>query len=138
MNTAYFAGLFDGEGSVGIYRYNKKRNGQTPKLTVQIGMNDRRPLALIHEQYPESWLGEHENRWGKTWKLMFPSREGATRFLSDIRPYLVSKQDQVDLALEFSQIPSKRGVRPDSDTLERMFELADRLKTLKGRAELST
>jgi len=111
IEIGYAAGLFDGEGSVGI---SKRSSGQI-FLQVQISMRCK--------EIPE-WFGNHFGgnavvyKQGKhalgsgpicKWSI---SGCSAHEFLEIIAPYLIEKREQAEVALEF---PNGTGKRLTSD-----------------------
>ncbi len=98
------AGLFDGEGSLGIYR-DKRSN--SAKLDVSLTMIDKDPIDKLYEMlggiYAEYTRPERLTyRWSVYGKL-------ATAPLLMIYPYLILKKDQVRVALEFLAWQDERG-----------------------------
>ena len=104
MNTeffAYMAGLFDGEGYVGVNR--NSLNGRLG-LKIVIANTVRDPLdeARAHwggcfTRKPYRMRGSHwKDSWG--WEITGSAAYG---FLTDILPYLRIKKAQADCALQF-------------------------------------
>lgn len=94
---AYFAGLFDGEGCIGMNGSDK--NG----LSVVIGMTDPWGIFLIHREYPESNVylrPNKENGWRPCYIIRFNNHK-AYNFLRDIEPFSIVKRDQVKVALAY-------------------------------------
>jgi hypothetical protein len=99
MNVAWAAGFFDGEGTVGVWQL-RKRGRVYYYLSVSVGQVDRRPLVALQGRYGGS-LGLSIRPTGHAaWKWQLVT-QAAALFLADIRPYLMVKQEQVDLALTF-------------------------------------
>lgn len=95
----YLAGFFDGEGSIGLYR-NGQGHGST--LRVQITQNCS-PLAdALLEAIKENWGGSlslmNRDRKRPAWSYQASSSKGV-QFLRDMRPYLILKAEQADIAL---------------------------------------
>lgn len=104
----YLAGLFDGEGTIGINsRYSKKHlHGQTDMgyaPFVRIGMNDEKSIRNIAEffkvghYYPEkSYKGYRAmHRWDCR------NKEGVREVLILLKPFLRLKRPQAHLSLQF-------------------------------------
>lgn len=85
ITTQYIAGLFDGDGHVGIYNKGVKIH-----ITQT---SDTKMLGHIQKIYPGSML--------TSGKLYFNRLDLQNRFLSDILPYLIYKHEQVEDALKF-------------------------------------
>lgn len=100
----WVAGLFDGEGSLGIYR-DKRSN--SAKLDVSLTMIDEAPVEVMYRLLGGTFAtyqrpDRRTYRWAVYGKL-------ATAPLLMIYPYLVLKKDQVKVALEFLQWQDERG-----------------------------
>ena len=100
--NAYYAGFFDGEGSVSICRHYE--NKKTLVTIVSISQVDPRPLHRLKEKYGGSLmlLKNKPAKAGGTskpiWRWQVSNRQ-IEPFLQDIYPYLVVKKDEVELAL---------------------------------------
>lgn len=133
---AYYAGLFDGEGSVGIYMQGANTSGKKyPILTVKItntykdvfyrldklfgGNIDNNRASLKHSNWQDAY----------TWRVY---SEKAHNFLCWIQPFSRIKQAQIIIAnaywLEF--IDSKQNKYDPKDML-RVQVYIDNLKQLK-------
>src|SRR5260370_38212307 len=100
--------MIDGEGSIGIATSSRKRrDGSTTEsfqLRVRI-LNTNRVIletateaagtGSINARNPWSGARSHHKRLYE-WRV---SNHLAAKLISDIRPFLVTKQDQTDLAL---------------------------------------
>jgi hypothetical protein len=97
----YFAGFFDGEGSIGIY---PNGSGQGRTLRVQLTQNAT-PLstALLHECRTR-WGGaiSRLNRNGKraAW-IWQASAESGAGVLEELHPWLRLKQPEAEIALAY-------------------------------------
>lgn len=103
MSPAYMAGLFDGEGCVLItrdHRASHPKSGPCYTLRCDIANTDRRPLDWLHQKFG----GDIRRQTQGKKKPVYYWRSGAQiarRFLEWVRPWLIIKALQVDLALEF-------------------------------------
>lgn len=98
---AYFAGIFDGEGHVGI-RETSSDGGKykTHVATVVIAMNDPQAVMLIAREYPEGLIYQASTGGKPAWRIYF-SQHKAYRFLLEILPFLLVKHEQVKVTLSF-------------------------------------
>lgn len=96
---AYFAGLFDGEGHVGIRYDVKNYNSYTLQIVIQ--MNDPQGLLLLAKEYPEAHTRAVKNASGTIGFALQYSQHKAYTFLSEILPFLIVKHDQAQVALSF-------------------------------------
>lgn len=129
--SAYFAGLFDGEGCV---RLSTRRS---PVLKVSIVNTDARPLRHLHRQFGGSitehtWGARHGRPWRRSYEWQVAA--GIARsFLRWIAPYVLIKREQVDIALEFLATRradrSTKRLTPEEQALYEGFRLA--LQTAK-------
>jgi hypothetical protein len=97
----YFAGFFDGEGSIGLYR-SGNTSGRT--LRVQLTQNVSPASTVLLSECRSRWGGSmcEMNRQGKrtAWNWQASAASGA-RALTDIRPWLRLKAKEADIALEW-------------------------------------
>lgn len=117
MELPYIAGLFDGEGCVRInrrVRYGKP--GETRKscemyiLYVQVSNLDPAVLYPLKERFGGSiHVTKHKNPTQRDVLKWMASTWQALEFLKAIRPWLVVKADQVDIAIEFQEAKARHG-----------------------------
>lgn len=94
VNCLYYAALFDGEGSLGIYLKGKGRHHY---LSVSLA-NQHKPTI---ERLVSIWPGFlYEKKDEHIWQWTVTAAK-AEKFLRDIFPYSRIKKDQIALALEF-------------------------------------
>lgn len=111
MNSAYVAGLIDGEGCVHL---------DVPKGTyrarVSVGMTE--PALCLLMALKGEWGGtlyqqrQATQRWAAAWTWHLTG-EKAVALLLSIRPYLRLKGAQADAALEVERIRSALTLRPN-------------------------
>lgn len=122
----YFAGFFDGEGSVAIYR---------KKYVVSLTNTDVRPLLVARER----WGGfiSCQSKEGRPCALRDIHRwqiygQKSRAFLEAIRPFVLLKGDQIDAYLAIlGLIPSGRGQRRQIGVSAIVDLASARLKALK-------
>lgn len=113
MDIAWAAGFFDGEGYVGIARrrnkWTRKRDNTVQQydyytLVAKVGQVVEEPLLKLQQLFGGTITKTPRNllkpKWHqiRTWELQ---GETAENFLVSIRPYLVVKAQQADIALEY-------------------------------------
>ena len=104
MNNSYFAGLFDGEGCVGIRTMITKNceRGMTYAMYCKVGMTNKEVIERLKETYGGSVNLKSENRAGRqdvwTWCAVGSK---AKLFLNSIKPYCIVKKEAIDNALAF-------------------------------------
>ena len=108
--NAYYAGLTDGEGYVGI-RTSKNKKGDKiyERYTLQITITNCDLRVL--ERAVSIWGGHiyettSKNRIKTCWRWNITSKE-ASNFLMDIWPYTIIKKEQIEIALQLQERISK-------------------------------
>lgn len=105
LTLAYAAGVFDGEGTVGIRcgHYNKNRGRIHHSVTVAITSTDRALIDWLIEHFGGNAGANHaENaarNYKDAWKWTLLAKH-AEAFLKAVRPFLIIKGQQADVALE--------------------------------------
>ncbi len=116
MDDAYVAGLFDGEGSVGIYRSGGSRGSWYSARLSIVGVH--RPMIEAVYQHigmglfttqkrqslqrtPRGDYGDGARLCKQGWRWMVTSRSEAEAVLRRLLPYLHEKREQVEVVLEF-------------------------------------
>jgi hypothetical protein len=114
---AWAAGFIDGEGCIYIHRFRVRRYARHYYALVvsvgQSGKHGRMCLERLQESYggrvyhhgPDRRANRQE-KWN--WSIRTAA---AAEFLARIRPYLIVKADQADVALEFRSLVGGVGVR---------------------------
>lgn len=99
---AYFAGIFDGEGHVGIRRVVDTKGYVSYVCQVVLQMNDPQAVMLLWREYPDAYLRITPARNGSkaAYYLQF-SQHKAYTFLKELLPFLLIKHEQVKVALSF-------------------------------------
>lgn len=93
---AYIAGLFDGEGSVGIYQH-----GETYKLRVGISMDNPTSVSVIKDMFPEAVFDKLRREVGNDYYRVAFNQYKAYEFLKTIEPFVLIKREQVKVGLAF-------------------------------------
>lgn len=97
---AYLSGLFDGEGTVGVYTVNSTKY-PTTTLSIKITLCDYKALKLCKEYYGGSLFERQRLKSGKRcwqWCLYGDNRR---TFLQDILPFSIIKKSQIKLGLQY-------------------------------------
>lgn len=130
MNSQYLAGLFDGEGCIGLYAQNRWK---TYSLYVTIGMTDPQAILALAKLYPEGKFGKYND----LYRVSFFGHK-SQRFLEDILPHSLVKTKQVADALEYLDLANaapKRNRPLEFHT--RCLELVDSIKKTKSENRIS-
>ena len=128
LEIAYFAGLFDGEGSIGIYF--TVSNKHTPAQTVNITNTDIRVLARAKTLFGGQVYAHMPNRVKPTWRWHISGLK-AGRFLAAIMPHLVIKKSQAEVYLALlSSLSRGKGSRSKRQVTNRKILLRDAAREL--------
>ena len=107
IGYAYAAGLIDGEGCIRIARSRvvptNENRSVCYSIELQIRMTDRSPLDYLQELFGLGHIyatASSKPQWKDTYVWMCKSGQ-VTKVLRLVRPYLIIKARQADLALEF-------------------------------------
>lgn len=134
-DLAWAAGLFDGEGSIGIYWVKNPTSlgGGCYQLTMTLGMTDEETVEEFHHiigiGVTKAWPRSKQDP--KKWKLMYRWSTGAKQAQRGLRlllPFLRLKQVQARIAIEFSETFRIRGNRGKSRSLPQTIR--DQRRTL--------
>lgn len=143
--VAWLAGLFDGEGSIGLYEKSGKpqngRNTRAWQMRVTITNTSQvlldKIVAILKTHELAFYLQENQIQkanWKPRWQIIFTGHSKARKFLELTRPYLVDKAKEADLLLEFFEI--RRHKAKNEVYGEREKEIAIEIKALKQRRHL--
>ena len=108
-DLAYFAGLFDGEGTIFITNNLRKgRKNLYKQLTVAITMTNQWIIELFHFAFGGclQFIPAHANK-KSAWYLSLRSRI-ASDFLKVILPYLKLKKAEAEIAIRFQDEKDRR------------------------------
>lgn len=116
-DAAYAAGFFDGEGAVMIWRQTKSRsdsNGRRyHRLHVSVRQTSIEPLKWLAQRFAGTITpirldrSNPKNAKSKDAWVWVLSSARAAEFLKAIRPFVVLKQERIDLALRFQATAMK-------------------------------
>jgi hypothetical protein len=133
----WVAGILDGEGCIGLYRNSK--NGRSASHTLRISVtNCDRPIIdeLVRLAGGRTRLsGKTNPNWRPSW-LWDLSGYAALDLLRLVRPALIGKVAQADLALKFTLVG--KGRKRTSEQIAFNEELRQQLRLLKGHAQWLT
>jgi len=109
---AYLAGLFDGEGHVGLYKRRRKdvKRGYTWAFVSSIINNDKALIDSLHQDLGTGYIMTETRpnvNHSDSYKLAF-SKGDLKQILPKILPYLRSKKRQVELIIEAIPVRSDR------------------------------
>ena len=135
---AWAAGLIDGEGCISIAKADRKLKSPHYKMQVQVAMCHKPTIERLYEMFGGSvsmrhGKGHNRNSW--TWTIF---NNQAAVLLKSLLPYMVTKQDEAKVAVEFQEhvvaTPSRgwQGLLPETlAARESMYQACKRLKKLE-------
>lgn len=132
LNMAYFAGFFDADGSLGVYRDSHQPKNRPPMLErygLRTNVTNQNKQLLLG--FKALW-GGGVYRQLRGWCWMISSWK-AYYFLSDILPHIVHKRDQIELALEFQETKNRITHRARRSDPSYGKSVSDRLKQMKRK-----
>lgn len=107
-DTAYIAGLFDGEGYITISGYSKGKNAGRVYLAVGINMTNEWPLQWLKFNFGGSLkCSKHKQQnWRDAWQWQLSANK-AIIFLETLYPFLKLKKPEADTAIAFQRAKNK-------------------------------
>lgn len=133
-DKAYLAGLFDGDGYVGIRKGHTPRGATYWSLTMNITNTVRAPMDKYREltNVGVVYRADGGNSVTPAYRWAVCSKE-AERLLREIIPYLQIKSEQASLAIEFrSKSPVRLGGRISIEEAKRRDDIWMAIKRLNG------
>ena len=143
---AWLAGFMDGEGHIGIRFDSKANNGRgTFSLQVRVSNTDCKTMEwvasltgcrLYYTQYHlDRRRYTNNDKWKPVWTCVWLARR-ATDFLNMLLPYLVTKKERAELAIEFqTRLSRERGRKgkPSSFTDTERQAYHDQMRTFNKK-----
>lgn len=139
---AYAAGIFDGEGSVMIRHLRKKGEAEKKYHSLAVSVTSTDPrltdwlVARFGGTVNSAGRAHINHNYKRAYSWVLHSR-GAEAFLRVVRPYLIVKADQTDVAFEFCATIQElgKGPRLTAALLEQRQEIRARLRALNARGK---
>src|SRR5215472_16338055 len=104
---AYFAGLFDGEGSVCTYTYKGREPGRKYTAWLEVCMCSEQTVKWIQEHFGGNISVRHpkaHHTWKRPqwhWRVF---GDAAVEVLKNIYPFLITKKRQAALFFKFREV----------------------------------
>ncbi len=140
LSPKYVAGFIDGEGCIRIDKYKPAKRSTHYKLQVIVVNTNLEILLLLKEDF-SGYIHKHTHKGHVAyyWSLY---GEAATTFIKKVKPYLVIKRTQAELALEFQAKKTVGKPAPNRKLSKEELELRDafyqRMKELNARKPVTT
>lgn len=126
MHYAYAAGMFDGEGTCGLYA---QANGYV-QMKLSIASQNLEVLHLLEAE----WHGRIDLH-GRVYKWELVRNAERLRFLYAVRPHLVIKRELTSLLIEFLERPLQRGRKHTPEQRADLLAYIGRCQEIKTRAK---
>lgn len=129
----YLAGLFDGEGYIGITQHRTARGLNTYKVVVEVGLCSELILPTL-QVAQQRWGGTLRTRpvlSGKTFYGWTLHGKNAESLLQSIAGELRVKKTQAKIALRFRRLVGPKGVIPNN--IPARVVLYQEMQKLNGR-----
>lgn len=116
IELAYFAGFFDGEGSIGIAKHKSKSciRGYFHELFIQVSNSNHSVILKFKQYFGGSIIPFKAPKKLQMWRWTISTRK-AFKFLKKILPFLIVKKTQADLGIEFQLKKKHRSSLNDSE-----------------------
>jgi len=141
LQSAYLAGLVDGEGYIGILRAkrgNKKlwssKKEFVFKPAVKVAMTHKDIVIWLYESFGgtfETRKAHHNARESYCWAIR---NMKVVEFIKKIYPYLKVKKRQAEIILRFPN--GNAGYQLDDSTYQKRIELYDKIRALNQRGSV--
>ncbi len=136
MTPEYAAGFFDGEGCISVKRVTRPGQRLGYLLRAQINHTHFPTLQQLKTQWG-GYIGsvkQMESRYKTRWQWALDG-DSLVKFLQDIRPFLIEKTPQVEMALQFvaEKTADRRALTPEQLAVREGYYLA--LRQAKTKQE---
>lgn len=137
LKLAYIAGFFDGEGSIGLYRYHSGKHSLRTQLVQNKSTNSTALFKELKERFGGCY-SEQRSASGRTkynWQL---HGKHASKFLKKILPHLILKRQQASLVVAWQDSRPKASRNSFGHFVKFPrtaydLRISQLLKTLKGK-----
>ena len=129
---AYLAGLFDGEGSVGIYEFKKPNKNSNWQFKVEIANTDWRIMqwlldnvgGIVHENT------RSKSHWSKAYSWHVQGKNSEI-FCQLIKPYTIIKTNQIDACLYFRGYWGTSNKKQSKEEIDAKKAMSEAIKKMK-------
>jgi hypothetical protein len=128
---AWIGGFFDGEGCISITKRQRSENFVEHFLAVQIAQKQRHPLEMIQRRFGGCLSVARRGDAEFYYLRMHGTR--AQRFIEEVRPYLICKDGEADLALELRRLIGKPGSRSTPEIWRKKDRIWSRFMELREK-----
>lgn len=107
---SYFAGFVDGEGCIRIGKTYSAKRSVNHRLEFIVANTDAKPLLKMREYFGGGHIRGRNRDSLLYWTLY---NDDALKFIRAIRPYLITKADQADVAIRFMEAKTRYQPAPN-------------------------
>lgn len=130
--SAYIAGMIDGEGSVGVWRETRRGNksGYRYKGVVEVYNTDTRVLHFLKDvcggYIAKKRKASKKNKASWKWAC---TQTKISELLKQVRPYMILKGEQADIVLKFREIMDNapRRASASHEHFEELYQMTKKL-----------
>lgn len=127
---AYIAGIIDGEGYIGVTKWNTKNRKPFYKTRIIISNCNLDLLKHIQTIIPSRIEAKQRNKehynWTQGYNLVCRDME---KWLPKVIPYLFGKKKKAELALEATRLLKKRAYKTSEERHKRVEEINQLLRS---------
>lgn len=138
-DAAYLAGIIDGEGCITIMRRKHVERGERPRYTLEVVVinTDYSLIEWLQARFGGNVLKRNlrSKKWADTWRWR-TSNLHSEAILRRVRPFLIIKARQADVALRFRDTFATHACRfrmPTEAVYEKREELREEIQFLNRR-----
>jgi intein/homing endonuclease len=133
IEKAYLAGLFDGEGSVGLTACSQRgRISRAYPLAVSISNTHIETIKSLKNLFGGStWIKKRRNKKYQPCMQWTLSSQQGLAFLKMIIPYLRIKKEQAEIGIKFINGRKRSSVRLSNEEIKRREKVRKKLFELK-------
>lgn len=115
LDTAYMAGIIDGEGSMGVYyvadhHYDNRRGRRSYFNSLSVSNTDKRLIDHLKSIWGGSITTYANHGFKYSWihRISWQSRSDLLNILNATLPYLVLKKEQAELMIQWCELRKRR------------------------------
>jgi len=142
IDMGWLAGIIDGEGWLILNEKSQQRNGLSYAPVVGVNCTSQLMINKIQEICQKegigTWVGERHfsNHWKNQYVINIRGMMRVEKLLRYIAPYLVLKQPQAELLLDFINYRKQKTVHDSYGTTEKAFR--QKLQEMNRKGKVST
>ena len=133
--SAYVAGIIDGEGSIGLtWRKSSYRGKKILRVQLQIGMCNEEVIAYISKLFGQAFCESVTCDGRPRWSINVGGMQTIKDIMSTVYKYLIVKRPQADVMLEY--IDSRQARTSSKTYTDHELGCYERLRKLNLRGTI--